>query len=281
MLFTDTYICRLATNADRQEILSGLNLFCTHQHLDWETLSDQIESDSVFLCFRNTRLCGILSLTGSTTESQWIKIFAIRSESQKFLIWEKLFKFALSNGKTPTFYTIAFWDWYKKLIHDLPHYSAFDQIITLDASGIEQIRNVNQTNPIRKIMPVESQKAYDLDRVAFRPPWQLEQNNLASAIERSSISDCILFENQFAGYILADYDEFSAHLSRIAVHPNLSGQGLGSQLINHLFGKLLNKHVYVVTVNTQENNKASLALYHKFGFELTGEKIPVYLYNDT
>jgi len=33
-----------------------------------------------------------------------------------------------------------------------------------------------------------------------------------------------------------------------------------------------------VTVNTQEDNRASLALYHRLGFEISGESYPVYLF---
>jgi len=41
---------------------------------------------------------------------------------------------------------------------------------------------------------------------------------------------------------------------------------------------LNDKGVTRLTVNTQSDNLASLALYEKMGFTVTGEKFPVYCY---
>jgi ribosomal protein S18 acetylase RimI-like enzyme len=40
--------------------------------------------------------------------------------------------------------------------------------------------------------------------------------------------------------------------------------------------RLKNKNIARLTVNTQSDNHASLALYEKMGFVITGEKFPVY-----
>ena len=279
MFFADTYTCRIGTVSDKEEILSGLNMFHTHQHLDWESLSNQIESQSVFLCYRNHQLSGILSLSGSLPDNHWVKIFAVRNETQKHIIWQKLLSFLFSSRKPHTFYTIAFWDWYKSLIRNLPEFTVFDQIITLEISGLQSPQSFVEENEIRVITQQDYLQITHIDQAAFTPPWQLDQNNLVSAINKSTISECILVENQPVGYLLADYDQFSAHLSRIAVHPDCAGQGLASQLINFFIRQLVSKHIYICTVNTQEKNTASLALYHKFGFQRNGDKIPVFRYN--
>jgi ribosomal protein S18 acetylase RimI-like enzyme len=47
-------------------------------------------------------------------------------------------------------------------------------------------------------------------------------------------------------------------------------------LVGDLIVRILNNGDSRITVNTQANNAASLALYHKLGFRRTGEQFPVY-----
>jgi ribosomal protein S18 acetylase RimI-like enzyme len=47
-------------------------------------------------------------------------------------------------------------------------------------------------------------------------------------------------------------------------------------IVTDLIQRLEKKGVARLTVNTQSDNHASLALYRKIGFTLTGEKFPVF-----
>jgi ribosomal protein S18 acetylase RimI-like enzyme len=69
------------------------------------------------------------------------------------------------------------------------------------------------------------------------------------------------------------------HLARLAVLPDFQGMGIGSALVQDLLWYFRRRGAQRVTVNTQKDNLASLAVYRKAGFFLTGEEYPVFQYN--
>ena len=69
-----------------------------------------------------------------------------------------------------------------------------------------------------------------------------------------------------------------ASLARLAVHPQVQGQGIGYALVYDTLDQFSRRGVLRVTVNTQNNNLASLALYARAGFRKTGEAYRVYQY---
>ena len=78
---------------------------------------------------------------------------------------------------------------------------------------------------------------------------------------------------------MSSVNGFTAHLARLAVHPHLQRRRIGYRLLqNVLYHFLEGLDVWGVTLNTQNNNHASLALYQQTGFHLTGESFPVYVY---
>jgi len=54
---------------------------------------------------------------------------------------------------------------------------------------------------------------------------------------------------------------------------------LGSALVHELIHKLGSHSSVPLSVNTQGDNAASLALYKKLGFVRTGEYFPVFMYS--
>ncbi len=66
-----------------------------------------------------------------------------------------------------------------------------------------------------------------------------------------------------------------AHLTRLAVHPDYQGQGIGAQLLYQAITDALAAGANLMTLNTQENNRRSRALYERFGFVDTRQRIPV------
>jgi ribosomal protein S18 acetylase RimI-like enzyme len=80
------------------------------------------------------------------------------------------------------------------------------------------------------------------------------------------------------GYQLSTQNPLGAHLARLAVRPEAQGRGVGFALVSHLIESLGAGQLNRLSVNTQADNTASLALYKKLGFVLTGERFPVLAY---
>jgi ribosomal-protein-alanine N-acetyltransferase len=281
VLFAKEYHCRKANLNDLHEILLKLKVFLVQQHLDWESIPDQIRTGKMYLCYLNNELAGILSISGIHPNNQWIKIFAVRNETQKYTLWNKLVLAALDQDQTGHFYTIAYWDWFRRLVNQADGFSPFVDIVTLENTAPS--RNVkpytSEPHHIRPITEDDIEEIYSIDQNAFAAPWQLDIQNLLSAIRQSKIASMVLVNDKVAGYLLCDQHNLTAHLSRIAVSPDYARKNLGSDLIHSLFREITKLGVITISVNTQANNVASLNLYRKFGFSPTGESISTYRYD--
>jgi ribosomal protein S18 acetylase RimI-like enzyme len=66
------------------------------------------------------------------------------------------------------------------------------------------------------------------------------------------------------------------HLARLAVRPEYQGNGIGEALVRDMLSQFYRRGAQTVSVNTQKDNRASISLYQKAGFRLTGEEYPLY-----
>jgi ribosomal protein S18 acetylase RimI-like enzyme len=69
-----------------------------------------------------------------------------------------------------------------------------------------------------------------------------------------------------------------AHLSRMTVHPDHQGRGIGAALVARAIDGYHQRNLHAVSLNTQSDNLASRRLYERFGFRPTGYTYPVWSY---
>ena len=73
----------------------------------------------------------------------------------------------------------------------------------------------------------------------------------------------------FAGFwMLAD----EGHISTIAVHPDWQGRGLGELLLLNMLYLQCEQQAILSTLEVRRSNKPAIALYHKYKYELVGER---------
>jgi ribosomal protein S18 acetylase RimI-like enzyme len=118
----------------------------------------------------------------------------------------------------------------------------------------------------------------DLDAAAFGPFWANSLDALQRACAQSIHATVAEDDAGIIGYQISTGNPFGAHLARLAVRPEAQGRGVGSALIDGLIRHLGVRSTFSLSVNTQSNNVASLALYKKWGFAQTGEYFPVFAY---
>ena len=68
-----------------------------------------------------------------------------------------------------------------------------------------------------------------------------------------------------AAYLLATRDEFSMHIDRVALIPEMRGMGLGTKMIRRFVDEFSHE-IDIFTVNTYEKNTAAVRMYKKLGF---------------
>lgn len=62
------------------------------------------------------------------------------------------------------------------------------------------------------------------------------------------------------------------HVMTVATHPNWRGRGLGELLLLNILFTACDEAAEMVTLEVRRSNHVAQALYHKYGFELVGER---------
>jgi ribosomal protein S18 acetylase RimI-like enzyme len=125
--------------------------------------------------------------------------------------------------------------------------------------------------PLRPAEPEDVKDLLALDHAAFPPFWRLNAAIIESAMEGSGLFWVAEGREQLLAYLMAEGWGSEAYLSRIAVAPDRQGQGLGTALLKQALALLASQGIQRVSLNTQEGNARSRALYARLGFQETGE----------
>jgi len=118
-----------------------------------------------------------------------------------------------------------------------------------------------------------------IDHLAFVPIWLNSKESLRVAYQQAAVASVAEENGHIVGYQISTATAGGGHLARLAVTPSDQGLGVGSALLQDALSTFQRRGAHTVTVNTQKENFASLALYQKWGFTLTGEEFPIYQYS--
>jgi ribosomal-protein-alanine N-acetyltransferase len=117
-----------------------------------------------------------------------------------------------------------------------------------------------------------------IERVCFPSAWTPE-SYLRELRNLNSYYVVARREGEVIGYagmwVIAD----EAHVSTLAVRPDVRRRGLGEAMMRHLMHVGRTRHAVCMTLEVREQNGVALALYRKLGFASRG-LIPHY-YGDT
>lgn len=113
-----------------------------------------------------------------------------------------------------------------------------------------------------------------LDAAAFPPLWHFDEPALhelllTSRLQLASMAGTIV------GYTALSTSKSSAHLARLAVHPQFQGHGLGRLLLEDALHYAQAQGIDTVMLNTQVHNRTAQHLYRSVGFHATGHITPI------
>lgn len=114
-----------------------------------------------------------------------------------------------------------------------------------------------------------------LDAAAFDPLWHYGTKALWELLFSGRVQVALVGE-RIVGYTAMAHRNDEIHLTRIAVAPDVQGQGIGRLLLVDAIGYARQKGARAVTLNTQVNNARSQDLYQAYGFRPTRQMLPVY-----
>lgn len=125
---------------------------------------------------------------------------------------------------------------------------------------------------IRKMEEEDLPMVMEIENLCFIKPWS-EKNFLYEMYENPyanlwviELSNPSLGLKSVVGFV--DYWQTfdSGTLCQIAIHPELQGNGVGSQLLDEVVKDAYAKKIRTLTLEVRKTNEKAIKLYKKFGF---------------
>lgn len=273
---------RGATKKDQLQIANLIHFERNvHRHLDWRSPLDRIGEHPFLIAEKGNKIVSVLACPIASNSVAWIRLFAASSEISTPEIWKELWHTATSKlreGSLPVDVVVMpLKKWFQDLL-EKSDLNKIDNVIVLswNQGNLPVDRDVNGVH-IRQMNDDDMPQVAQIDLKAFQPVWRNSQNSLEAAYLQAAVATVAEFKKELVGYQISTHTSLGGHLARLAVLPKAQSRGIGYLLVHDLLEKFLRKGVETITVNTQEKNLPSLAIYQKIGFKLSGEKYPVYL----
>jgi ribosomal protein S18 acetylase RimI-like enzyme len=84
----------------------------------------------------------------------------------------------------------------------------------------------------------------------------------------------IIYEQDaLIGYSVMTNSGEKAHIRRIGIHPDFRSKGFAAKLMDRMLNRANDLDVNIVTLSVQQDNRAAIHLYEKYGFRVTGESV--------
>jgi ribosomal-protein-alanine N-acetyltransferase len=277
------YSLRRAEPKDRALLSRFLNSPAySHRHLDWREPLDWLGSQPYWIMEKNYQVEAVLACPADPPDVAWIRLFAVAARISPSWIWSILSERALNDlaetHPNAALVSLGLQDWFTDLLK-LNNFDHHQDIIVLSFEGAVPQRPQAMPGLLLRQMETDDLDAVvKVDNLSFESIWRLSAEDLRRAYGRSSYNTVVESDGDIIGYQMSALNGFNAHLARLAVHPSIQRRRVGFWLVQNVLEHFIGSHgSWGVTLNTQDNNSASLALYKHIGFHLTGERFPVYV----
>jgi ribosomal-protein-alanine N-acetyltransferase len=250
-----------------------------HRHLDWRSPIDWLGSLPYFVIENDGQVIAALGCPPDPPAVAWVRLFVnsgtIPVKESWIILWEKVYKELAGKGQLVVA-AIVLQDWFKEILLS-SEFTNPQSIVMLERDGGTAIELKPPTSfPIRTMMPYDLPAVAEVDASAFDRLWKNTLPALERAYPQAIIATVAEMDGKTIGYQISTRNPIGVHLARLAVQPSVQGHGVGYALVADLIHKAEQRGMSHLTVNTQSDNSASLALYQRMGFHETGERYPVY-----
>ena len=277
----DQLTVRPVTEQDLQR-LANLVHFETHihRHLDWRAPLDWVGHEPYLVIEHGEELLAALACPPDPPGIAWIRLFAVSSEFSIATAWDELWEAVrehLFNQEQPVeVAAIPLHVWFRKLL-EKSSFVRTNLVIVLSwkRASMPPASDVSE-RVIRPMELADIEAVESVDKTAFGLVWQNSLQSLEIAFRQAAVATVAEFKGAIIGYSISTATPIGGHLARLAVKPEYQGKGTGYALLHDLLMQFQRRGAQNVTVNTQEDNLSSLALYRKAGFHRTSEEYPVY-----
>ena len=271
---------RPATLQDHQSI-SNLILLQNHahRHLDWRHPLDWLGSPYFWLLEGEGRTLAVLACPPDPPGVAWMRLFAFSGQVSALDAWSLLWNVAreeIAHLGGAQVAVIAMQTWMYDLL-TRADFKLTQNIVMLEYHGRPVLQPALPPGMLLRLMTWSDLPEVErVDADAFDPLWHISLDSLQRAYSQSVVPSVVESGGRLLGYQLSTGKPTGAHLARLAVRKDAQGFGLGAALVNDLISQMRQRSADLISVNTQDDNHVSLALYQKAGFFRTGEEYPVF-----
>jgi [ribosomal protein S18]-alanine N-acetyltransferase len=280
-IIKDKISVRKADEGDKHR-LANLIHFETyvHRHLDWRSPLEWIGYQPFLISERNDQLIGALACPPDPPSTAWIRLFALSSSmsiSEGWdVLWQEIKVILFKNNSTKVL-AIPLQEWFRNLLKKSNFIHMRDVVVLVWENRMD-LPTPNDAITIRIMKNSDLSAIYEIDRSAFDDEWRNSLGSIEVAYRQASLATVAVYDEKIVGYQISTGGSHGGHLARLAVHPDEQMKGIGYSLLFDLLDQFNRRGISRVTVNTQQDNIASLKLYKKANFLATGEIFPVYQY---
>lgn len=274
---------RPAEDADRGR-LANLCHFggYIHRHLDWRPALDWLGAAPFLLAEQGKHTLAALACPPETPGVAWVRMFAAADGAPVEKSWELLWepaRAALASLGVRHVAAIPLDSWFQSLLSDSGFQPVHDVVVLVwHGEGADpDTRKADWT--IRPMQTRDLPEVQALDAAAFGDLWRISIDSLQLAFQQAAVATVAEDDRDLLGYQISTHGPYGAHLARLAVRAEVQNRGIGSGLVRDLQQRYQHPPLFQISVNTQNTNAASLALYHKAGFRATGEGYPVFQFD--
>ncbi len=285
MIFTRPQLrARPATPSDRNAITTLARFERrVHSHLDWKPVEAWLGAQPFLLAEQGRRVVGALACPPDPPDTAWIRLLAVSDPAPAADVWRLLWEPAraeLAAMRVTGVAGLSTGDWMPLLYQGAGFQRTHEVVVLARAAqpvaARRRERGLSAPARLRPARPDDEAALITTDQAAFTPPWHLSPEMIRTAIAQADLITVAEVDGQIVGYQLTTANRNGAHLARLAVSPPWQGHGLGAALVANMIDYYEARGVRELTVNTQDSNAASLNVYRRLGFQLSGARFPVF-----
>jgi ribosomal protein S18 acetylase RimI-like enzyme len=273
---------RPANSKDHKQ-LANLIHFGTlvHRHLDWRPPLEWMGHTPFLVLEEDNRLVAALACPPDPPSVVWVRLFVAYDEENLGAAWSELWPAALEmlpHDPDLLIAAIPLQNWFQQLLESSDFQPTTDVVMLIWDSGEIPAEHPCPHMSIRPMTVDDLTQVEILDKSSFGALWHNSRASLEYAFNQAAIATIADIEGTIVGYQISTAMQMGGHLARLATHPEYQRQGIGCAILRDLLIQFKQRGAARITVNTQEDNLASIALYENAGFMRTGETYPVYQY---
>jgi ribosomal protein S18 acetylase RimI-like enzyme len=250
-----------------------------HRHMDWRPPLEWLKFEPFLVYEVDGKIQACLACPVHPQPVAWLRLFLAYSPRVVEAAWQALWPVVqdelLTRGAVKAA-ALPIDAWLSKLL-EKQGFQQTNRVVSLMWKAQQEPQGWDAPGCIvRPALPDDLPQIAAVDAAAFEDLWRQPLEDLELAYEQCAVATVAEAGNRIVGYQISTGSTMGGHLARLAVHPQVQQRGIGKAMVADLQKRFLKRGARWLTVNTQNDNLTSLALYQKAGFRLTGENYPVY-----